>query len=109
MAKLQYFKWGKTHEISFEVSEYIDCCNLYIGMIAHEDGFPEPWSDLTVNLGIPCPKNCAFIDTNNNGEDIISWLQNNHLGYLTGRRGQSGHCIYPEFCFDTEKLKEYFE
>ena len=50
-----------------------------------EEGFPEPWSFLTVNLGVTCPENCAFVDINNNGEEILDFIINNNIGKPTGR------------------------
>ena len=71
------------------------------------DGYYEPWSVLTVNLMEKCKSNCAFIDTNNNGDDIIFWLTKNNLGKLTDRFAQSGFCIYPEFEFNMDELNKY--
>ena len=52
--------WGKTHPIEFQFDNYVDNGNLYVGMITAEDGYPEPWSSLTVNLGVKCADNCAL-------------------------------------------------
>ena len=52
-------------------------------------------------------ENCAFIDVNNNGEEIIEWLFKNNLGKFTGGLGFSGYCVYPEFEFDKEAIKKY--
>lgn len=100
-------KYGKEHPISFRISNYAENGNLYVGMITHEEGYPEPWSDLTVNLSTPCKANHAFIDVNNNGAHIIPWLEENGLGHLTMRMQGSGFCLYPEFEFNMERLKEF--
>lgn len=99
--------WGTAHKISFHLADYAENNNLYVGMICHDDRYPEPWSDLTVNLSIECAYCCAFIDTNNNGKGIIDWLVENHLGYFTGRISASGFCAYPEFCFNLNELMKY--
>ena len=99
--------WGKTHPIEFQFDNYVDNGNLYVGMVTTEDGYPEPWSSLTVNLGVKCAENCAFIDTNNNGVGIIDWLLQNNLGRLTGREMPSGWCRFLEFEFNMEELRKH--
>lgn len=105
--KLILEKYGGQHPMTFRLSSYLENDNLYVGMITHEDGYPEPWSDLTVNLSVVCNKNTAYIDTNNNGTEIIDWLESNKLGHLTGDVMRSGWCLYPEFEFDIEELLKY--
>ena len=104
---LKLFKYGSEHPITLNLSQYSNNRNLYVGLLTHEDGFPEPWSNLTVNLGINCKGNCAFIDINNNGKEIVSWLVENNLGKLTGRTQISGYCTYPEFEFDLDELNKH--
>lgn len=67
---------------------------------------PEPWGDLSVNLGIPVEKDCAFIDTNNLGEEILPWIEKTGLGSPTGRTERSGFVVYPEYHFNPGRLKE---
>ena len=66
-------KYGTTRPIQLQVASYMNG-NLAIEMITWEDGCPEPWNTLTVNLTWPCEKDCAFIDTNNNGKEILILL-----------------------------------
>ena len=66
----------------------------------------EPWSTLTVNLGRKLEKDCAFIDTNNNGDGILPWLIRHGLGVPTGVLERSGYCVYPEFRFRKKVLRE---
>ena len=106
MKTLTLNAWGENHSISFELANYADNDNLYVGMITHEDGYPEPWSDLTVNLGIPLPMGTAFIDTNNN-PGIIGWLEANNLGKRSGRAVQSGFCTFEVFYFNMDELMKY--
>lgn len=102
-------KYGKNHPMTFRLANYADNGSLYVGLIANEEGWPEPWSNLTVNLPLSsrCKPNCAYIDTNNNGEEIIDWLEENGLGKTTERIAASGWCIYPEFEFDMEALMKH--
>ncbi len=102
-------KYGKEHPITFDFDRYLQNGNLYVGLVTHEEGYPEPWSDLTVNLGVKCRENCAYIDINNNGNEIIEWLCENKLGSPTGHMIPSGFCVYPEFKFDMNELMQYVE
>lgn len=99
--------YEKEHKISFELATYAENGNLFVGLITHDEGYPEPWGDLTVNLSVECKANRAFIDTNNNGNEIINWLTTNNLGKLTGRMEMSGWCLYPEFEFDMNELMKH--
>lgn len=109
MATLNLNAWGRNHHIKLTTNTYAENGNLYVGLVCWDDRFPEPWSDLTVNLSVPCKKNCAFIDINNNGDEIVAWLKLNKLGKLTGRMGMSGYCAYPEFEFDMDEVNKYLE
>ena len=107
MKTLKLNVWGKEHDVTFTTNEYAENGNLYVGIVCFDDGYPEPWSDLTVNLSVKCESNCAFIDTNNNGAGIINWLEDYGIAKSTGRMKQSGFCTYPEVRFDLEKLVEH--
>lgn len=104
---LDLIKYGSIYPMSFKIANYINNGNLYVGLITHKEGYPESWQDLTVNLDIKCALNKAYIDTNNNGNDIIEWLEQNGLGYRTGNYMSSGFCEYPEFEFDMEILLKH--
>ena len=106
MRTLTLNKYGKRHPITFMLNQYASNGNLYVGLITHEEGY-EPWSNLTVNFDVKCEKNCSFIDTNNNGNEIIVWLVENGLGYTTGLEMRSSFCTYPEFKFNMDKLLQY--
>ena len=75
-------------------------------LVDWSQGDPQPWGDLSVNLGKSIAKDCAFIDVNNFGNDILSWIEKNGLGSPTGRNEQSGFVVYPEYHFHPERLKE---
>ncbi|MCH5248340.1 MAG: DUF4313 domain-containing protein [Lachnospiraceae bacterium] len=63
--------------------------------------------EITRCLDAPQTKNCAYIDVNNYGTDIIKWLEKNKLGKVTGQEVQSGFVTYPEFMFDESILQDY--
>jgi hypothetical protein len=104
---LNLTKYGTTHPMSFELANYTENGNLYVGLLTHEEGYPAPWQNLTVNLSVKCAENRAYIDTNNNGDEIIEWLEENKLGHFTGNLMPSGFCIYPEFEFDMDELMKH--
>lgn len=98
-------KGNVTYHIQLQVCTYPND-NLAIQMLACEEGCFEPWDVLTVNFDEKLAKNCAFIDTNNQGEDIVIWIIRNGLGVPTGRIAESGFCKYPEYRFRTAALEE---
>lgn len=99
--------WDSEHDIALSVEHYEISGNLAIQMWSFDEGYPEPWSMLTVNLDRKCEPNCAFIDTNNNGVEIIDWLEANHLGYDTGIIHSSGYCTYPMFKFNMDEVMKH--
>lgn len=107
MARLKLKAWGEEHEIILSIEHYADNNNLAIQMWHIEDGVLLPWSILTVNTDKRCKPNCAFIDTNNNGDHMIEWLEKYNLGMQTGNFNVSGYCIYPEFEFDMDEVMKY--
>ena len=104
---LTLHKYESNHSITFELANYVENGNLYVGLISNDNGYYEPWQNLTVNLSVKCQDNCAFIDTNNNGDEIVDWLISMHLGHLTGRMQTSGWCVYPEFEFNMDELMKH--
>ena len=101
---LPYEKYGSTHQIQLTVTSYVGG-NLAIQMVAWEDGYPEPWASLTVNLDGKRQKDCAFIDTNGD-PDFPVWLIRNGLAIPTGVLQRSGFCEYPEYRFRADRLQE---
>jgi hypothetical protein len=100
--------YGGEYEVTIKTSTYASNGNLYVGLVCWEDGYPEPYSDITVNLGARCGSNKGFVDTNNN-PGIEDWIEVNKLGKPTGRIAPSGFCVYPEYEFNMEELKKYME
>lgn len=84
----------------FETYEYGVGSPIAMSLYSIDEDEVELYVDVTVNLP-QCKRNagCQFIDTNNNGEDIIGWLEQNKFGERTGNVGASGFCTYPEFNF----------
>ena len=107
MKTLTLNAWGFDHKISFHLATYTTTGNLYVGLICHDEEYPEHWSDLTVNLDETLEQNHSYIDTNNNGNEIMNWLIANNLGKYTYGMGFSGFCVYPEFEFNMDELMKY--
>lgn len=80
-----YYQHGLGSPICLELLEYKEDSN----------GF-KPEAVITVNLpGVERNAGCQFIDTNNNGEEILDWLILYGLCVPTGRYAVSGYCKYP--------------
>ena len=93
-------------EVTLELSSYLNNGQIYLGLVQMDEVYgPEPYGEITVNLGWPCPFYCSYIDTNNfsNVEDFIV---SNGLGVFTGLTQKSGFCEYPLYQFFPEKLRE---
>lgn len=103
---INYEKYGETHPIELQRMKYVSNNNLAVHMVTHEAGYPEAWSNLTVNLDDNLDDDCGYVDTNNNGEEILSWIEENGIGVPTGRIGYSGWCAYPEYRFDLRKMTD---
>ena len=99
-------RFGK-HSIILRVDKYANNGNLAIEMVKVTDVCYEPWSTLTVNLGKKCAPDCAFIDVNNNGEEIVDWLLENKFGVFTNEIEIRGFCIYPKFKFDMDVVRQH--
>ena len=93
--------YGQKHDIFLEKALYAANNNLAVQMWTVENGeLTDPWSTLTVNIDDDRDPDCAYIDTNNNGDAICGWLVRNKIAEPTGILGFSGFCVYPEFKFN---------
>ena len=94
-----------TEQVQLTVNSYNNNRSLYVGLTTTEDGFPEPFGNVTVNLTTSVPAYCAFVDTNNMPE-LEDFLVKNGIAEFTGLSQQSGFCQFPLYLFDAEKLRE---
>ena len=81
---------GET-DVAFDIQQYMNNGNMYIGLGCNEEGYLEPFADLTVNLGDTTPNYCAYVDTNNL-PDAETFIADNELGTFTGFVKRSGYC-----------------
>lgn len=103
---LKLSAYGKEHNIYLKTDNYTINNNLYIGMLTDDEGFLEPWGNITVNLGGKCNKDCGYVDVNNN-PGIEEFIRNNNLGEPTCRIRQSGFVVYPEYRFNMEEINKH--
>lgn len=104
LLELQWY--GETVSLELQVRSYYNAGKLALQLADWSDGEPEDWADLTVNLGCSVEKDCAFVDINDLGEEILAWVEKNGLGKPTGRSQRSGFVVYPEYRFDAGRLRE---
>lgn len=95
-------RYGQIIKLEVQPGYYL--CNRTLSVMLYEGW--ESYGPLTCNLDKPLERNCAYIDVNNMGEDIVEVLEKNRLGQKTGRKWRSGHVLYPEFQFNEEALRE---
>lgn len=98
-------QWGTTEQVQIEINQYMNNGCIYIGLVSFEDGYPEPYGDLTVNLDGKAPDYCGYVDMNNMPE-LEKFIEEHKLGTFTGMVKQSGYCTYPLYMFDAERLRE---
>ena len=92
-------------EVTLDIQTYQNNGRIFIGLISNEDGCPEPFGDVTVNIDAPAPNYCGYLDTNNLS-NVEQFITDNGLGEFTGIMGRSGYCAYPLYLFDADKLRE---
>ena len=105
--KLIYDSGEQPEEVFLRVSGYLDRNRLYVGIYQTEYGYPELFSDLTVNLhhaplnGV----NEAYID-HNFSKEKLRFIKQHKLGTIQPDTASSGYCIFQRVAFDLKKLAE---
>ena len=74
-------------------------------VMCNEDGYDEPFGDVTVNLSVAAPNYCGYLNVNDM-PDIEKFITENELGEFTGFTQRSGYCEYPLYLFNVDKLRE---
>ena len=100
-------QYGGTYSLIPKIDMYASHDNLSLRFLCRDedDGYLEPFCSATVNL-IPLDYLEATIDTNDNGDRFLDFLENNGFGTRTKYGVPSGMCIYPVFQFNEERIKE---
>lgn len=97
---------GEKFTLGFVKSTYANNGNIYVGVYSP---YGEPFTDLTVNLGIELEEKTAFIDTNNCDKSIINALERRGLIINSYRTVSSGFCIYPIYFLTDDFLNNWCE
>lgn len=92
-------------QVQLEIQQYMNNGCLYIGMNDFEDGYPEAYGDVTVNLDGKVPNYCGYLDVNNM-PGVEKFVTDNGLGEFTGLTMQSGFTEFPLYLFHADKLRE---
>ena len=91
--------------MQLQINQYMNNGCIYIGLVTNEEGYPEPYGDMTVNLPGKAPDYCGYIDLNNMPE-LEKFIADNDLGEFTGLTKRSGFCEYPLYLFNVDKLRK---
>ena len=49
---------GET-QVTFDIQQYMNNRAMFIGLMCNEDGYEEPFGDVTVNLSVAAPNYCG--------------------------------------------------
>ena len=79
---------------------------MFIGLMCNEDGYEEPFGDVTVNLSVAAPNYCGYLSVNDM-PDIEKFITDNDLGEFTGFTQRSGFCEYPLYPVSYTHLDVY--
>ena len=94
---------GET-QVTFDIQQYTNGA-MFIGLICNEDGYEEPFGNVTVNFPVATPNYCGYLNVNNM-PDIEKFITDNDIGEFTGFTQRSGFCEYPLYLFNVDKLRE---
>lgn len=90
---------------TFDIQQYMNNRAMFIGLMCNEDGYEEPFGDVTVNLSVAAPNYCGYLNVNDM-PDIEKFITDNDIGEFTGFTQRSGFCEYPLYLFNVDKLRE---
>ena len=71
---------GET-QVTLDIQQYMNNKAMYIGLMCNEDGYDEPFGDVTVNLSVAAPNYCGYLNVNDM-PDIEKFITENELGEL---------------------------
>ena len=91
---------GET-QVTLDIQQYMNNKAMYIGLMCNEDGYDEPFGDVTVNLSVAAPNYCGYLNVNDM-PDIEKFITENELGEFTGFTQRSGYCEYPLYLFNVD-------
>lgn len=99
--------YGGTYLVQPFVKLYANNDNLSVSLLSYdkEGDYWAPFCSVTTNIE-KLPYLYAAIDTNDNGPQLIAFLEKHGFGENVGLSLHSGFCDYPVFRFNEEKLRE---
>lgn len=80
--------------------------NLAVSLVPWRGMTPGDEIWLTVNLDGQRQQDHAFLDINHQPQEVLNWLEVNNIAKPTGRSQRSGFCVYPEYAFNPDRLRE---
>lgn len=103
---IYHSEYGGDSVVSLDIRQYADNGRIALQLITDEEGEPEPFGSLTVNIDAPAPHYCGYLDINNLS-NAGKFVTEHGLGEFTGITGRSGFCEYPLYLFDADRLREH--
>jgi hypothetical protein len=102
--------FGEETTVVFKKGKYLNNNNLYVGAYSvDEDGYLEPYCNVTVNFEEKLEDGMAYIDDNNADMNLLKALIDaGHMTYMFKSR-HSGFCNYLLFYFSEEFLESLEE
>ena len=95
---------GET-QVTLDIQQYMNNKAMYIGLMCNEDGYDEPFGDVTVNLSVAASIYRGYLIVNDLPV-FEKFFTENELGEFTGFTQRSGYCEYPLYLFNVDKLRE---
>ena len=95
-----------SHMVEVVVQTYRKNNNLAVLLVPWRGMTPGEEIWLTANLDGRLQPDHAYLDTNHNTQEAMEWLVDNNIAFPTGDIRPNGFCIYPEFAFNPERLRE---
>lgn len=101
--------WGKEIPVTLSISQYQNGATAIV-VTDHSEGYPQPYSKLTVNIPSVhiTDGDLAFVDVNNCpwAEEFITDLE---IAFPTGITHRSGYVDYPLYMFSLKEIQKYSE
>ena len=103
---MKYETFYGEHEVYFYIDE--DADELSLSLIEMDDGWPEPYCDVTVHVpGAPaCRPDEAFVKDWSENDGLGRWLEENEIATRTGIRVRNGFVTIDQYKFDLDKVLE---
>ncbi len=64
--------------MTFDIQQYMNNRAMFIGLMCNEDGYEEPFGDVTVNLSVAAPNYCGYLNVNDM-PDIEKFITDNDI------------------------------